>query len=143
MRKRLLGLLLICCLFVSLVPAAYGAESRYYGFTDVKRGDWFAEPVAWAVENNITTGTSAATFSPNETCSRAQIITFLWRTAGSPRPRLIWAFRDVKVSSYYYTAALWADENGALRRLFRTFVACPFCEKPCVFACNALQSGYI
>lgn len=112
MRKRLLGLLLICCLFVSLVPAAYGAESRYYGFTDVKRGDWFAEPVAWAVENNITTGTSAATFSPNETCSRAQIITFLWRTAGSPRPRLIWAFRDVKVSSYYYTAALWADENG-------------------------------
>lgn len=113
MRKRLLGLLLICCLLVSLVPmTAYGTEPRYYDFTDVKRDDWFAEPVTWAVDNGITTGTSAATFSPNETCSRAQIITFLWRAADSPQPGAFGVFRDVTVTDYYYSAALWAYENG-------------------------------
>ena len=53
-------------------------------FTDVTDDMYYAEPVAWAVEQSITSGTSDTTFSPNETCTRAQIITFLWRAAGSP-----------------------------------------------------------
>lgn len=82
------------------------------GFTDVKTGDWFAEPVKWAVERGITTGTSVTTFSPNNTCTKAHILTFLWRAKGEPMPTVTNPFSDVKDRSYYYNAALWAYENG-------------------------------
>ena len=60
------------------------------------------------VENNITTGTSATTFSPNVSCTRAQSVTFLWRAAGSPAPTTVtMPFTDVKADSYYYDAVLW------------------------------------
>ena len=84
-----------------------------FRFTDVKSTDWFCDPVIWAVENNITTGTSDTTFSPNASCTRGQIVTFLWRASGSPEPAGAGnPFRDVKASAYYYDAVLWAVEKG-------------------------------
>ena len=82
-------------------------------FVDVKEGDYFYTPVLWAVQNGITNGTSATTFSPNNPCTRAQIVTFLWRANGSPEPKLsVNPFKDVNESAYYYKAVLWAVEKG-------------------------------
>jgi len=81
-------------------------------FTDVPSDAYYAEAVAWAVEQGITDGTSSTTFSPDQTCTRAQIITFLWRAAGSPEPQNVSAFSDVKTDTYYAKAAAWAKENG-------------------------------
>ena len=82
-------------------------------FTDVKTGDYFYKPVKWAYGSKITGGTSDTAFSPDETCSRAQVVTFLWRTAGQPEPKgKNNPFADVKSDSYYYKAVLWAVEQG-------------------------------
>lgn len=82
-------------------------------FKDVHSGDYFYNPVKWAVENGITSGTSATAFSPNAGCTRAQAMTFLWKAAGQPEPtRTSNPFRDVKSSDYYYKAVLWAVENN-------------------------------
>mgnify|MGYP005969311173 CR=1 FL=1 len=81
-------------------------------FSDVAANAYYADAVAYAVEKGITTGTSATTFSPEESCTRAQIITFLWRAAGSPEPKNISPFSDVKTDAYYAKAAAWAAENG-------------------------------
>ena len=82
-------------------------------FTDVADKAYYRDAVEWAVENGITKGTTATTFSPNATCTRAQAVTFLWRTAGSPKPETrAMPFTDVPVGSYYYDAVLWAVENG-------------------------------
>lgn len=83
------------------------------GFNDVKSGDYFYDAVNWAVEKGITTGTSATTFSPNASCTRAQIVTFLWRASGSPEPKTASnPFTDVAANAYYCKAVLWAVENG-------------------------------
>ena len=82
------------------------------GFTDVKKTDWFAEPVLWAVEKNITAGTSDTTFSPNADCTTAQILSFLWRANGSPKPTMVNPFSDVKSGDWYADAAAWAYEKG-------------------------------
>ena len=67
----------------------------------------------WAVKENITSGTTATTFSPNESCTRGQTVTFLWREAGSPEPKTtINPFTDVAEGDYFYKAVLWAYENG-------------------------------
>ncbi len=84
-------------------------------FVDVKTSDYFYDSVKWAVNNNITKGTSTTTFSPNNTCTRAEIVTFLWRAAGSPTPTITRnPFTDVKyaVGSDFYNAILWASQNG-------------------------------
>ena len=84
-------------------------------FVDVKTSDYFYDSVKWAVTKNITKGTSATTFSPNNTCTRAEIVTFLWRAAGSPTPTITRnPFTDVKysVGSDFYNAILWASQNG-------------------------------
>jgi len=82
-------------------------------FTDVKKNDYFYDAVAWAVELGVTTGTSPKTFGPNESCTRAQAVTFLWRAAGQPTAKNAKnPFADVKKSDYYYKAVLWAAENG-------------------------------
>ena len=81
-------------------------------FKDVHSSDYFAEAVQWAVEKNITSGTSKTTFSPNVTCSKAQILTFLWRANGSLDPTAENPFTDVKTTDYFYKAALWAAEKG-------------------------------
>lgn len=83
------------------------------GFSDVREDHYFAEAVLWAAEQKITGGTSATTFSPDQTCTRAQILTFLWRANGSPEPAASASpFTDIKPADYYYKAALWAAENG-------------------------------
>ena len=82
------------------------------GFTDIKSSDYYADAVLWAVEKNITSGTSKTTFSPNATCSKAQILSFLWRANGSPEPTAANPFTDVKTNDYFYKAALWAAEKG-------------------------------
>ena len=81
-------------------------------FTDVPAGSYYETAVLWAVENGITKGTSATTFSPNATCSRGQIVSFLWRALGSPAVSGSAVFTDLPAGSYYETAVLWAVENG-------------------------------
>ena len=81
-------------------------------FVDVKAGDYFYDAVKWAAEKGITSGTDATHFSPNAACTRAQIVTFLWRAAGSPEPKGTGSFADVPSDSYYTKAVAWAVENG-------------------------------
>lgn len=82
-------------------------------FTDVQSSAYYYDAVAWAVKQGITVGTSAAVFSPNASCTRAQTVTFLWRAAGSPAPRgSANPFTDIQPGTYYYDAVLWAVEQG-------------------------------
>jgi hypothetical protein len=82
-------------------------------FTDVDEDAYYAEAVAWAVANEITKGTSETTFSPDDDCTRAQVVTFLWRYAGKPEPTTTEnPFTDVEEGTDYYKAILWAYENG-------------------------------
>ena len=83
-------------------------ETRTMPFTDVPAGSYYYDAVLWAVENGITKGTSNTTFSPNMTCSRAQIVTFLWRSEKSPAAGTANPFADVKSTVYYADAVLWA-----------------------------------
>ena len=83
-------------------------ETRTMPFTDVPAGSYYYDAVLWAVENGITEGTSDTTFSPNATCSRAQIVTFLWRSEKSPAAGTANPFADVKSTAYYAGAVLWA-----------------------------------
>ena len=88
-------------------------ETRENPFTDVKEGDFFIDPVLWAVENGVTTGATATTFDPNGKLLRAQFVTFLWRAAGSPEPTSTEnPFTDVKETDFFYKAVLWAVEEG-------------------------------
>ena len=82
-------------------------------FVDVPENAYYAPAVNWAVEKGVTEGTSATTFSPDAACTRAQIVTFLYRAAGSPAVKsAVNPFTDVSASDYYYNAVLWAVENG-------------------------------
>jgi len=82
-------------------------------FGDVDEEDYFFDAVQWAVENGITNGVGANVFAPNAICTRAQVVTFLWRAAGSPEPKSnLSPFVDVPADAYYYKAVLWAVENG-------------------------------
>ena len=84
-------------------------------FTDVPSGEYYAESVGWAVNHDpvVTKGTSDTTFSPDDTCTRGQIVTFLWRALGEPEPSTKTnPFADVPATEYYYKAVLWAVENG-------------------------------
>lgn len=94
---------------------AVGADP-FNPFSDVLSGSYYHDAVLWAVGKNVTTGTSATTFSPNATCTQAQILTFLWRAEGSPASSAQSAYTDSAVSlgKYYYTAFLWAQEKGVV-----------------------------
>lgn len=81
-------------------------------FTDVSSSAYYADAVAWAVEKGITVGTSATSFSPDTPCTRAQVVTFLWRAAGSPVTGGTNQFTDVAPGSYYYDAVQWAVAKG-------------------------------
>ena len=84
-------------------------------FTDISRGAYYFDAVLWAVDAGITDGTSATTFSPAASCTRAQMVTFLWRAAGEPKAATAsCAFTDVDKDAYYYEALLWAVENGII-----------------------------
>ena len=81
-------------------------------FTDVPDDAWYTNAVLWAVENGITTGTSATTFSPDAGCTRGQVATFLWRSQGQPSVNGENIFADIAPGAYYYDAVLWAVANG-------------------------------
>ncbi len=83
-----------------------------HSFDDVPTGAYYEEAVAWAAEKGITEGTSATTFAPKALCTRAQVVTFLWRAAGCPEPQNAGSFADVTAGSYYAKAVAWAIENG-------------------------------
>lgn len=81
-------------------------------FTDVKEGAYYVDAVNWAVDKKVTSGKTETTFAPNDSCTRAQAVTFLWRAAGSPEPTASeMTLTDVKADSYYDKAVLWAVEN--------------------------------
>ena len=92
-------------------------------FYDVPNGAYFYEAVKWAVENGITTGVGNDLFAPEQPCTRAQIVTFLWRAAGSPEPKTASSFTDVPVSTYYAKAVAWAVENGITNGMTETTFA--------------------
>ena len=86
-------------------------ETRAMPLTDVPVGSYYYNAVLWAIENGITEGTSDTMFSPDATCSRAQIVTFLWRAGGSPAASGNSAFTDVASDAYYAAAVIWAEKN--------------------------------
>ena len=81
-------------------------------FVDVATGSYYEDAVDWAVENGITNGVSSNMFAPDDPCTRAQIVTFLWRAAGSPAPKSMSSFTDVPADAFYAKAVAWAVENG-------------------------------
>ena len=90
-------------------------ETRTMPFTDVPVGSYYYDAVLWAVENGIAKGTSDTTFSPNMTCTRAQIVAFLWRSEKSPAAGTANPFADVKSTAYYADAVLWAVKENITR----------------------------
>ena len=107
-------------------------SSNVGAFTDVKEDNWFADSVKWAVDKKITSGTSATTFSPDNTCTRAQILTFMWRAVGSPKMSGENPFSDVSNTDYFYDAALWAHSKGMVSE--NTFGA----DTPCTRAATVV-----
>ena len=94
------------------VSAAFVKTVETSPFTDVKDDAYYYEAVKWAAENGITGGIGNGLFGPEQPCTRAQIVTFLWRAAGSPEPKALSSFTDVVSGSYYEKAVAWATENG-------------------------------
>ena len=92
-------------------------------FVDVPANAYFADAVKWAVDKGITNGLSDTMFGPYESCTRAQIVTFLWRAAGSPEPKAMSSFTDVPASAYYAKAVEWAVENGITNGMTETTFA--------------------
>lgn len=98
-------------------------------FKDINASNYFYKAVLWAMENGITSGVDIAEFGPDEVCTRAQIVTFLWRLAGQPEPTVkTTSFEDVAADAYYYKAVLWANENNITAGVSKTEFA-P--DKPC------------
>lgn len=81
-------------------------------FKDVKKSDFYYKAVLWAVENNVTAGTSKNTFGPNDACTRGQIVTFMWRSQGAQKVNASNPFKDVQKKDFYYNAVLWAVKNN-------------------------------
>ena len=95
------------------VPSQDAAQGNDTPFSDVSRDAYYYEPVLWAVEKQITNGVTATQFSPGATCTRGEIITFLWRAMGQPEPEgSASPFADVTESDFYYKPVLWAYEQG-------------------------------
>ena len=96
----------------ALAAYAQKAATNNGDFFDVPTSHWAYDTVKWAVDRGITNGTSATSFSPNSTCTKAQILTFLWRAKGEPAAGNTNPFQDVPLSAYYYQPALWARNQG-------------------------------
>ena len=92
-------------------------------FYDVPNDAYFYEAVKWAVKSGVTNGLTDTMFGPYESCTRAQIVTFLWRAAGSPEPKTASSFTDVHASAYYAKAVAWAVENGITNGMTETTFA--------------------
>ena len=87
-------------------------KTKLMPFPDVPVGSYYWNAVLWAIEQGITEGTSYLTFSPNDSCTRAQIVTFLWRAKGNPAVSGNAPFTDVPPDAYYAAAVTWAEKNG-------------------------------
>ena len=107
-RKRILSLLLGITILLALLPTSAFAAS----FSDVSQNAYYNDAVNWAVENDITSGTGGTYFSPAESCSRAQTVTFLWRAAGQPKASGTSPFVDVAANAYCFSAVRWAVAEG-------------------------------
>ena len=95
------------------IKASFAPEKTAQDFfTDVPANSYYADAVLWAAKNGITGGIGNGLFGPNQPCTRAQIVTFLWRAAGSPEPKAMSSFADVSTDAYYAKAVAWAVENG-------------------------------
>ena len=94
------------------VKATFVKEVETSPFSDVPTSAYYYEAVKWAQEKGITGGIGNGLFGPNQPCTRAQIVTFLWRAAGSPEPKAMSSFADVSTDAYYAKAVAWAVENG-------------------------------
>ena len=94
------------------INATFAKEVETSPFSDVSTSAYYYEAVKWAQEKGITGGIGNGLFGPNQPCTRAQIVTFLWRAAGSPEPKSMSSFSDVSADSYYAKAVAWAVENG-------------------------------
>ena len=94
------------------IKATFAKEVETSPFSDVSTSAYYYEAVKWAQEKGITGGIGNGLFGPNQPCTRAQIVTFLWRVAGSPEPKSMSSFADVSMDAYYAKAVAWAVENG-------------------------------
>ena len=94
------------------IKATFVKEVETSPFSDVSTSAYYYEAVKWAQEKGITGGIGNGLFGPNQPCTRAQIVTFLWRAAGSPEPKAMSSFADVSMDAYYAKAVAWAVENG-------------------------------
>ena len=119
--KKLISLLLTGLMCANLTAPALAAEDTAdtaapgqtaITFTDMPSSPEFVESITWAVENGITKGVSGTLFAPDATCTRAQIVTFLWRAQQSPASGGANPFVDVRADAYYYDAVLWAAKEG-------------------------------
>lgn len=155
MKKKLLSLLLALVLISGLSVPSLAAG----GFADVDANAYYAEAVDWAVEKGITVGTSDTTFSPERTCTRGEIITFLWRAAGSPEAKYNTTIlespdqiQDIKPGDFFYKAVLWAKEQEAFEgNLFQPRESCTrlmaveficSCNKYSSISTRALDAGF-
>lgn len=106
------------------VKATFMEDNSVFNFFyDVPNDAFFYEAVKWAVKSGVTNGLSDTMFGPYESCTRAQIVTFLWRAAGSPEPKTASSFADVPASAYYAKAVAWAVENGITNGMTETTFA--------------------
>ena len=116
--KSFTALLMALCMLLSLSSAVFAADSP---FTDVSTSDWYYSSVRWAVENSVTGGTSPTTFAPNEGCTRAQVVTFLWAANGKPEVLAVTSpFTDVSPSDWFFKPVLWAVKQGITKGISDT-----------------------
>lgn len=110
--KRWMVVFLVVLAALSSTTVSAEGTGTALAFSDVAADSVYAEPIAWAVEHEITNGTTPTTFSPNTTCTKAQVLTFLWRACGSPDSAGDNPFSDVTGEKFYTKAALWAYRSG-------------------------------
>ena len=130
--KRILALVVVITMLLLALPVS--ASAAFCGFEDVSEDDYFSTAVQWAVSWGVTNGTSDTTFSPELICTRAQVVTFLWRAHGEPEPKANYnPFGDVPKGSWYDRATLWAKEQGIANGTSDTpMLFSP--DEPCTYA---------
>jgi len=108
---KVLAVLLSFAMVMGMLPVAVMASDMI--FRDVAEDAWYYDAVSWAVKNGITSGVANGLFGPDNTCTRGQVVTFLWKAAGAPEPEgTATSFTDVSSDDYFYKSVLWAVENG-------------------------------
>ena len=135
MKKFLLTAALALCLTLGVCAPARAAETNVPDasvFTDMSENDYFFDAVSWAVKSGVTSGSSATTFSPSGICTRAHVVTFLWRAVGSPEMTSANPFSDVPAGSYFEQPVLWAVSeqitNGTSATTFSPEQQCTYAQ---------------